>query len=80
MNETQFTLEMPTLMKFLKRKRLDSLVKELEDGYTTLEDCKARTEEDWRDFFGLAGVDIYNHLHPPQGKINMHMMLNLKLS
>ena len=27
----------------------------------------SRTKEDWKEYYGISGVDIYNHLHPQQG-------------
>ena len=52
------------LLKLLKRRGLYNLVTELEGDSGFLEDWKKRTEAQWKEFYGLAGVDIYNCLHP----------------
>ena len=28
-----------------------------------------RTKEDWKEFYGINGVDIFNHLHPQEGNL-----------
>ena len=54
-----------SLLELLNRKDLFDVAKELECNKTTFEEFKTRTREDWKDFYGVAGVDIFNHLHPP---------------
>ena len=53
------------VLKLLKRKGLNNLITELENDPECLEDWKQRTESQWKEFYQLAGVDIYNCLHPP---------------
>ena len=50
-----------TLFALLKRKELNDLASELEKGKTTFEEMMARSKDDWKEFFGLNGIDIYNH-------------------
>ena len=53
------------LLKLLKRKGLDNLITELENDPECLEDWKNMTKEDWKEVAGvLAGIQIYNYLHP----------------
>ncbi|KAI3640006.1 hypothetical protein MIR68_001952 [Amoeboaphelidium protococcarum] len=52
-----------TLLAVLKRKELNDLANDLETGKTIFEEMMARTEGQWKEFFGLNGIDIYNHLH-----------------
>jgi hypothetical protein len=55
-----------TLLKLLERKKLSQLAQELTDGTTTFEEFFRRSKPDWEKYFGLPGVDIYNHLHTPE--------------
>ena len=56
--------EIEKFKKFLKRQQIDSLVDELEEDEECFEDFKRRTKEDWKEYYQLVGVDIYNYLHP----------------
>jgi hypothetical protein len=49
--------------KFIQKK-LYELVKELDEGTTTLEDFMNMTKVDWEKYYGLAGIQIYNYLNP----------------
>ena len=60
--ETEPTSE--GLKRLLERKKLGNLVEELEADPESFEDWKRRTKEDWEKYYGLAGIDIYNYLHP----------------
>ena len=60
-------MEVPTdvgLKMLFEQKKLSGLVSELEDGTTTFEQFRNRSETQWKEFYGLAGVDIFNYLHP----------------
>ena len=43
---------------------LDSLFRQLSKSDKTLDNWKKRSETQWKEFYGLAGVDIFNYLHP----------------
>jgi TnpA family transposase len=58
-----------SLIALLKRKNLTSIIDELNNGSTTFDDCLSRSKEDWEKYYGLPGVDIYNHLHPQTQRI-----------
>ena len=49
---------------YLKDKGYLELAQELKDDPICFEDYKQRTKKDWEKYYQLAGVDIYNHLHP----------------
>ena len=46
----------------MKDLNLTQLVEELNDR--SFERWKKRTEAQWKEFYGLAGIDIYNYLNP----------------
>ena len=46
------------LKALLKRKKLGTLVEELESDSESFEDWKKRTKEDWEKYYCLAGIDI----------------------
>ena len=48
----------------LTREELESLYRQLAKNDMTLDIWKRRTEQDWKDYYQLAGIDIYNYLHP----------------
>ena len=52
------------LKKLLKRNDLNDLSRKLENDVKHFDDWKKRTEDNWKEFYGLAGVDIYNYLNP----------------
>ena len=52
------------LKALLKRKKLGTLVEELESDSESFEDWKKMTESQWKEFYGLAGIQIYNYLNP----------------
>lgn len=43
---------------------LAPLVNQLNKGRNTLEAWTEMTEGQWKEFYGLAGIQIYNYLHP----------------
>ena len=60
-------MEVPTgegLKKLFEQKKLFGLIAELEDGTTTFEQFRKRSEEKWEKYYQLSGVDIFNYLHP----------------
>jgi hypothetical protein len=53
----------------LDQDKYQTLVFKLERrGVVVMEAWKRMAKEDWEKYYGLFGVDIYNHLHP-QGNI-----------
>ncbi|KAI3637504.1 hypothetical protein MIR68_004153 [Amoeboaphelidium protococcarum] len=53
-----------SLLALLKRKQLNAIANELEQGITTIEDMTTSSKDDWKEIAGVApGIDIYNHLH-----------------
>jgi hypothetical protein len=66
-----------TLLALLKRKELSDLADDLEKGKTTFEELMARSKEDWKEFYALNGIDIYNALHPNQGTLQHAMRVCL---
>ena len=48
----------------LSQEDLDSLFRQLDKSEKTLDIWKRRTREDWKEYYQLVGVDIYNYLHP----------------
>ena len=52
------------LKDLFRQKKLPKLVKELEDGTTTYEQYKKRTEAQWLRRLPDCGDDIYNYLNP----------------
>ena len=65
------------LVELLKRKELHGLVKELESGKTTLNDCLRRTEGQWKEFYQLEGIDIFNYLHPDTNRLGTYNRKNI---
>ncbi|KAI3637837.1 hypothetical protein MIR68_004486 [Amoeboaphelidium protococcarum] len=56
-----------TLLALLKRKELNNLVDDLEEGKTTFEEMMNFTEAQWEKIAGtINGIAIYNHLHKLQ--------------
>ncbi|KAI3650597.1 hypothetical protein MP228_004078 [Amoeboaphelidium protococcarum] len=56
-----------TLLALLKRKELNNLVDDLEEGKTTFDEMMNFTEAQWEKIAGtINGIDIYNHLHKLQ--------------
>ncbi|KAI3638640.1 hypothetical protein MIR68_003138 [Amoeboaphelidium protococcarum] len=53
-----------SLLQLLQRKKLESTVKELEEGTITFDEILSLTEKQCTDLYGLQGIFIYNHLHP----------------
>ena len=69
-----------TLIEMLKRKKLDNLLQEIEDGTTTYEDCLARTKIQFKELYGpAAGIDLYNHLHPPKNNTGLNELLDFAI-
>ncbi len=52
------------LLAVLKRKKLTNLINDLNEGITTFEEMMSLTEAQWKEFYGLNGLFIYNYLHP----------------
>ena len=48
----------------LSQEDLDSLFRQLDKSEKTLDIWKRRTREDWKEYYQLVGVDIYNYLNP----------------
>jgi hypothetical protein len=40
------------------------LIDQLNNDPEVIKDWLKRTEAQWEKFYGIAGVDIYNYLHP----------------
>ncbi|KAJ2984935.1 hypothetical protein HDV02_000847, partial [Globomyces sp. JEL0801] len=58
------------LLKLLKTLKKTGLYNELSESYQNdlFDAWKNRSKEDWEKYYGLAGIDIYNYLHPkPKG-------------
>ena len=53
-----------SLLELFQRKNLTDLATELETGATTFHEFKNRSKEDWEKYYGIAGIDIHNHLNP----------------
>ena len=51
-------------VKDLKEDSLDKLVKELEQRPKNLDVYKKRTEAQWKELYGSAGIDVFNYLNP----------------
>jgi hypothetical protein len=61
-------METPTiegLKELLEDLNLTELITQLNER--SFNRWKNRTEAQWKEFYGLAGIDIYNYLHPRQG-------------
>ena len=69
-----------SLLALLQRKRLAEVVNQLLEGFTTFEDCKNRSEGQWKEFYGLAGVDVFNHLNPTSNAVTTPVRINEFLS
>jgi hypothetical protein len=52
------------LLKLLERNGLQQLITQLYNYPEVIEDWMKRSKEDWKEFYGFAGIDIYNYLHP----------------
>ena len=63
------TKELLDFVVELQENSLDSLVAELGAKPKNLSVYMARTEQQWKELYGPAGIDLYNHLHPAQGII-----------
>ncbi|KAJ3257811.1 hypothetical protein HK103_004279 [Boothiomyces macroporosus] len=53
-------------IKSLKETSLDELIEELENSPLSFSTYYKRTKDDWEKYYGLPGIDIYNHLHSKQ--------------
>jgi hypothetical protein len=63
------TKELLDFVVELQENTLDPFVAELGAKPKNLSIYVARTKEDWKDLYGPAGIDVYNHLHPAHGII-----------
>ena len=61
--------EFINFLKLLKKEKLNELIAESELNRELLPIFKARSEAQWKEFYQLEGVDIYNYLHPIIGKL-----------
>jgi hypothetical protein len=52
------------LLKLLERNGLQQLITQLNNYPEVIEDWMNTSKEDWKEFYGFAGVQIYNYLHP----------------
>jgi hypothetical protein len=66
-------METPTiegLKEVLEDLNLTELITQLDER--SFKRWKNRTKGDWKEFYGLAGIDIYNYLHPRQGNEDLN--------
>ena len=69
------------LLKLLKRKKLTGLIEELTNDDEALADWKSTSKEDWEKYYGFAGVQIYNYLHPnPKGILMLNSRNYFKIN
>lgn len=54
------------LFELLTRKGLKEEAEKLTSGVTTFEEFMQFREEQWKEFYQLDGIAVYNSLHPPQ--------------
>ena len=52
-----------TLLALLRGIKLGELHEQLSENPTLLSVWKNRSKEDWKEFYGIAGVDVFNHLN-----------------
>ena len=55
---------MEGLQDMFRQRKLEKLVNDLGDDLTSFEQFKNRTLETWKEYYKLAGADIYTYLHP----------------
>jgi hypothetical protein len=64
--------EVPTkegFFELLKKKRLRKEAADMKNGITSFDEMVKRSESQWKEIAGVAnGIDIFNYLHPDQGK------------
>lgn len=65
------TPNVATLLVLLKSKKLDDVVKELEEGLTSFEEMMSLSEAQLERRCGNQGMHIFNHLHPEASRITM---------
>jgi hypothetical protein len=55
----------------LESKKLYDVVKDINDGNISFEECMMMTREDWKDIANnpMKGIAIYNYLNPPKSII-----------
>ena len=69
------------LLKLLERNGLQQLITQLNNYPEVIEDWKNRTEAQWEKYYQLAGIDIYNYLHPnPKGILMLNSRNYFKIN
>ncbi|KAJ3270535.1 hypothetical protein HDV01_007738 [Terramyces sp. JEL0728] len=63
-------------MKSLNEPSLDVLIEELENRRKSFSTYYKRTKAQWEKYYGLPGIDIYNHLHSMQDDYIEEDLLN----
>jgi hypothetical protein len=68
------TTDIQSLKDFVKElndEKLNPLIEELENRPKRYKVYLNRTEAQWKEFYGLSGVDVYNFLHSQQQGIGI---------
>jgi hypothetical protein len=78
MSQQRTKEELVSLLNTLRPPPPPELFEQIQTNYdVAIQIWMGRSKEEWREFCGFNGVDIYNYLHPQQGKPFPSIIANL---